>query len=122
MKVWLDDVRPMPEGFDVWAKTSNKAIILLSSGKVTHISFDHDLGYDPPCLDCADKMSEDHIDHCECKCHSIAPTGYHVACWIESRAFWGGLPKLTWAIHSANPVGRENIKAAMTNADRYWDK
>lgn len=42
--LWIDDVRVPPAGYD-WVKTSDEAIAFLSShDKVSHISFDHDLG------------------------------------------------------------------------------
>lgn len=100
MRLWIDDVRPMPGGYGMWAKTAKEAIAYLMNGiiAVTHISFDHDLG---------------------------APengTGYDVACWIERWLFeHHNLPRLTWEIHSANPVGRENIQRAMESAERIWD-
>lgn len=93
--VWLDDVRPMPEGFDVAARSFDEAVRLLSTGSVVEISFDHDLGE--------------------------GPTGYDVACIIERAAMEGVLGRIKWAIHSANPVGRKNIQAAMEKADQYWD-
>ena len=96
MRVWLDDVREMPKDFDVWAKTAWEAIELLNSDLVTHISFDHDLG------------------------DEIFGTGYEVAKVIEEKAFCKTLNKLTWNIHSANPVGRQNIMAAMQNAEKFW--
>lgn len=43
MKIFLDDCRPMPAGFDVYVKTAGEAIELLKTGKVTVISLDHDL-------------------------------------------------------------------------------
>lgn len=45
MKLWIDDKRPAPPGWE-WAKTSNEAISLLSGAPYTEISFDHDLGGD----------------------------------------------------------------------------
>jgi hypothetical protein len=95
MRIWLDDVRPMPEGFDVHIKNAMEAMKLIALGTVTHISFDHDLGLD---------MS-----------------GYAVACCVEAAAFASRIPRLTWAVHSANPVGRENITACMKKAEQYWE-
>lgn len=97
MRVWLDDVRPMPEGFDLHVFDAQTAINALRTGKVTLISFDHDLG-------AADQME----------------TGYMVAKWIEREAEAGALKKLDWQIHSANPAGRKNIEMAMKNAENYW--
>lgn len=98
MRLWLDDLRPMPEGYDRHVKTAKEAIEALLVWTVTHISFDHDLG-EPEC-----------------------GTGYDVASWIERQAFENtNVERVSWRIHSANPVGRRNIEAAMTSADRYWE-
>jgi|SRR3990172_2764832 len=94
MKLWLDDMRPMPKDYDVHATCAHVAIELLGSGAFTCISFDHDLGEE-----------ED---------------GYTVAKWCEEKAESGELKVLTWSVHSANPVGRGRIEAAMRNADKYW--
>ena len=96
MRVWLDDVRPMPADFDVHCRTADCAIALIGSYLVDHISFDHDLG------------SED--------------TGYDVAKVIEEMAADGECGPPTYAIHSANPVGRKNIEDAMQNAQKLWRK
>ena len=94
MRIWLDDIRSMPEGFDWHCKTAQEVIDLIDGGKVTFISFDHDLGE--------------------------GPTGYSVALHIEMLAFSNTVSKIRYAIHSANPVGAQNIKRAMINANRFW--
>jgi hypothetical protein len=96
MKIYLDDLRPCLAGY-VPAYTAGQAISLLKTGQVSEISFDHDLGPEE------------------------AGTGYQVAKFIEESAFSGTLTRLTYKIHSANPVGRLNIDAAMRNAVRFWD-
>ncbi len=102
MQIWLDDLRPAPEGFDVHARTAAEAIVLLQDGRVRFISLDHDLG------------------------EPENGSGYEVACWIEEHAFlWSqgepeGLPPLEWAIHSQKPVGHQNMTRALQNATRYW--
>ena len=63
--------------------------------KNIHISFDHDLG--------DNRLS-----------------GYDLAKWVERRAHLNQIKRITWDIHSANPVGRKNIEMAMSNADKYW--
>ena len=98
MKIWLDDERPMPDGFDVHARTFDEAISFIENNDVELISFDHDLG--------AEENG----------------TGYDVANWIEAEAYLGMLPKIEWRIHSGNPVGRDNIRRAMENADKYWSR
>jgi hypothetical protein len=105
MKLWLDDLlddpsspeRWTPEGW-VGARTVLEAARKLKSGQVTHISFDHDLGID------------------------AGWTGYTLAKLIEKWAWWGVIPALTWDIHSANPVGAENITRAMKAAEIYWKR
>lgn len=96
MKVFLDDERPTPEG---WHRvyTADEAISLLRTGKVKEISLDHDLGDDK-------KFG----------------TGYDVASFIEERAFFGTMKPVRWSIHSANPVGRKNMLAALENANKMW--
>lgn len=94
MRVWLDDVRPMPNGYDIHARTAREAIRLLQSGSVAAISFDHDLG--------------------------TGPDGCDVATVIEAGAACGQIGPIEWAIHSANPVGRQRIEAAMQSAERFW--
>lgn len=97
LRVYLDDCRPKPEGFDIRVLTAQDAIDILIQCQVEHISLDHDLG------------DENEVGN-----------GYKVAAWIEEAAYRGTIPRLTWAIHSANPVGRKNMEAALRNADRYW--
>lgn len=97
MKIWLDDVREMPEGFDFWAKTAEEALIFVRLDRVSHISFDNDLG------------------------EGIGKEGYDVAKVIEERAFHGIGSQITWDIHSQNPEGRKNIYMAMKNSDNYWN-
>ena len=96
MKIWLDDIRPMPEGFDVHCKTATEAADFIRTGKVTFISFDHDLGPEK------------------------AGTGYRVAVFIEDYARAGAIPPIGYQVHSANPVGRDNIIMAMNSAMRFW--
>ena len=97
MKVWLDDERKMPVGFDIHLRTAAGAIEYLKTGKVTLISLDHDLGEEKG-------------------------TGYEVAKFIEEAAFNQELTRLSWEIHSANPVGRKNMEAALLNANLYWNR
>jgi len=97
MKIWVDDERSMPEGFDYHVKTAAEAIDLLQQGRVTRISLDHDLG----------GLAE-------------FETGYFIAQFIEMAAHNGWIPPIEWEIHTANPVGRRNMEAALRNADKYW--
>lgn len=95
MRIWLDDERPMPLGYDVHCKTAEDAKALIGFGKVTYVSFDHDLG--------------------------DGQSGYELASWIEQEAAHGRLSRIWWDVHSANPSGAANIKRAMERADRWWE-
>lgn len=96
-RVWLDDQRPMPEGYDTHVYTATEAINLLKSGAVTAISLDHDLG------------------------GPENGTGYDVAKWIEQAAY-SGAPRIEWQLHSSNPSGRANMRAALEQAEKFWSE
>ena len=98
INVWLDDIRPMPAGYDLHVYSAQAAIAALETGNVEKISLDHDLGNE-----------------------AEVGNGYMVAKWIEEAAYLGKIPKLVWYIHSQNSVGVASMKAALTNADRYWE-
>lgn len=95
MRVYLDDERLMPEGFDIHVKTAEEAIKLIDTGQVTKISLDHDLG-------------ENRL------------TGYSVACHIEQLAYNRSIPQIELLVHSQNPVGICSIKAAFKNCVKFW--
>ncbi len=97
ISVWLDDERPMPSKFDVHAKTPEEAIELLKKDIVEYISLDHDLGLEPS-----------------------NRNGYMVAKFIEEAAYHNELTPLAWNCHTANPTGRDNMTAALINADKFW--
>src|SRR3990167_7641427 len=105
MRVWLDDIRPMQEEFDVHAKNAGEAIKHLLTKKVTFISLDHDL-------------AEEHYSGPGYSGYSIIPTGYTVACFIEEQVELGKIPMPEWTCHSQNPVGKQNIEMAMRSAER----
>jgi hypothetical protein len=88
----------MPVGWDVSVPTAPEAITLLATGLVSAISLDHDLG------------------------PVEAGTGYDVARWIEEAAHDGRIPRLEWTLHTDNPVGRDRMRAALINADRFWER
>ncbi len=98
LHIWLDDIRPMPEGFNIHCKNAFHAIDLLKDCLVARISLDHDLG-EP---------------------ESYYGTGYDVAKYIEKAAFMGHLAKIGVEVHSANAVGIANIRRAIDNANKYW--
>lgn len=97
MKVWIDDIRPAPKGW-FWIKDSNHALrhLKMFSLVIEEISFDHDLGDDD--------------------------TTVRVADYIEEEAMKDTIPRYKWHIHSANPVGRKRLQAALESANRFWDE
>jgi len=88
MKVWLDDLRPAPDGWEhvLWPQD---AIELLKHGGVTHLSLDHDLGDDE------------------------RGTGYDVLLWIEQATMLDGFNPPDITVHSANVSARQKILAAI---------
>ena len=97
ISIFLDDLRtPPPDSDYLVVKTAEEAIYLIENMKVTFISFDHDLG---PGL-----------------------SGHDVAKRIEELVYEGRIQCPKWTVHSANPVGRRNIKAAMESAERLQCK
>ena len=93
MKVWLDDMRPAPEGWThiLWPQ---EAVELLVKGNVTHISLDHDLGDDA---------------------HG---TGYDVLLWIEQATMMSSFRPPMMAVHSANVSARQKMLAAIAKIER----
>lgn len=96
MRVWLDDERPMPDGYTVHVKTAQEAIDLLATGQVEKISLDNDLG------------------------EPQAGEGRDVARWIERAAFDGLIKKVRCRVHTQNNVAMWEMKKALQNAYRYW--
>lgn len=106
MKLWLDDIRPAPEGW-THVKTVQDAITFLKTGQVTEASLDHDLG---ACDECLRGMTEaqwlveagyksmPNCDH--------FGTGYNLVCWMEENNVWPSLIR----VHSSNPVGRQRMQ------------
>lgn len=104
IRLWLDDKRPMPNGFDVWSKNAYDANNYIMFGNVDYISFDHDLGY----INGKDDPNN---------------TGYAVAKFIEQLAANGIQNKaIGWDVHSDNPVGRQRINWAMKSAEKIWNE
>lgn len=77
MKLWLDDVRPAPEGW-VWARKLSEAKEYLAEGTVTECSLDHDLGFhDIEIPDDPDEL----IEVMQLRGQS-AETGYDLVNWM----------------------------------------
>ena len=94
MKIWLDDLRPAPEGYVV-TKSVNEAISVVTGAEEKNIeiellNIDHDLG--DYAVDGGDAIK--------------------LLDWLAERETFYPIK-----IHTANPVGRANMERII---DRYW--
>jgi hypothetical protein len=114
MKMWLDDVRPAPEGW-VHVKTVAQAQALMRTGMVVEASLDHDLGACPKCIENGDHIGDMTTPETTfmnwCKHWT---TGYDLVVWMADTGLW---PKQKPKVHSANPVGRLRMQGVI---ERYW--
>ena len=83
MKLWVDDIREAPEGWEC-ARCAKLALHLLKKHNVVEVSLDHDLG-------------------------EYSLTGYDIAKQMVELSLW---PKDIYC-HSMNPVGREQILSTL---------
>jgi hypothetical protein len=94
MKIWVDDLRPVPEGYE-WAKSVNQAISLVEKAEAENeevevLDLDHDLG-----------------DY-----YSDGGDAIKLLDWLAERGTFYPVK-----IHTANPVGRETMVRMIA---RYW--
>lgn len=93
MKVYLDDLRPTPEGW-VHVYWPDEAIELLKQNNVAVISLDHDLGDD------------------------VRGTGYDVILWIEEAVATTDFYPPEILVHSANSSARKKMEAGIESIFR----
>ena len=91
VKVWVDDVRPAPEGYK-WIKSVNEAIDFLRVGKwyddyIVNVDFFIDIDHD------AGDYASDGGDYIK------------ILDWMEKENM-----RATFHIHSMNPVGVQNMR------------
>ncbi len=94
MKIWLDDVRQVPDGY-VWTRSVNETIRLIENAEavgeeIDLLDLDHDLGDYAPDGGDAIKLLDYLVEH-----EKFYPI----------------------KLHTANPVGRENMERMIR---RYW--
>lgn len=113
MNLYLDDMRPAPEGW-TRAYTVEDAKAALLTGTVVKASLDHDLGACTNCLNgrSAEQWLEEHgyrsMPHCE-----HFGSGYTLVCWMEETGNW---PQEKPTVHSANPAGRARMQQVIDRA------
>ena|ERR1700752_4830666 len=94
MKLYVDDERNVPAGWDV-ARSYDEAIEKLTNNKYDELSLDHDIAS-------YDKTGKE-------------KTGYDIALWLANRKMISNEyipPKID--SHSANPIGRARIMGVIT--------
>lgn len=102
MKLFIDDLRECPSGFEL-ARDYDEAVKFIETRKVTHVSFDHDLGEEPD--------------------GSVKKSGYDVAKWLEERVYTDDtFPIPVMTVHSANPRGIINLKLAIKSIERAQER
>ncbi len=111
MHIWLDDIRPHLIGY-LPVKTAPECIRVmqrLGVDGINRMSLDHDLGV---CAACGGegKMVVTDVGYQSCAHNG---TGYDVVLWMEEHDFW---PARKPDVHSANPVGRQRMQAAINRA------
>lgn len=93
-KLYLDDIRnPKTEDWKIVRKYEDFIDDITENGLPDEISFDHDLG-------------------------EQNKTGYDCAKWLCEYCWGNGLPLPSWNVHSANPVGRDNIMAILKSFEK----
>ena len=103
MKLWMDDLRPAPEGW-VWAKSAAEAKRYLETGEVEEASLDHDLGEvqeEPGGASGARTLAED---------------GSSLVRWMAETGHW---PKRKPTVHSMNPVGGAYMRSMIERYGPY---
>ena len=103
MKIWVDDIRPGPEGY-IWLKSANETLrfIMAHSSEIELIDLDHDAG------DFA-KDGGDYIrilEELERKSNIITYVN-----GVPMHNYWHlRCQAIKFKFHSANPVGVENMR------------
>lgn len=93
--LFLDDVRPTPNGFYRVYDYKGFTGFILKNGMPDFISFDHDLGEGRSGFDCAKFLVEYCLDH-------------HI-------------PRIHFQVHSQNPVGKQNIESLLHNFNKIMN-
>lgn len=91
--LYLDDLRPTPEGFERVYDYEEFIAFISKNGMPEFISFDHDLGLGKTGLDCAK--------------------------WLVEFCLDNQVPLPEFTVHSQNPVGKENIEMLLNNLKKF---
>ena len=88
-KIYLDDLRVIPEGFIGLRSFEEFVSHITNNGLPDFISFDHDLG--------------------------LQESGYDCAKWLVNHCLDHKVKLPDFAVHSQNPVGKKNIESLLNN-------
>ena len=88
-KIYLDDVRTIPEGFIGLRSFKEFVTYIEANGLPYFISFDHDLG--------------------------LQESGYDCAKWLVAYCLDNEMKLPDFVVHSQNPVGKQNIASLLSN-------
>lgn len=111
MKLYIDDLRPCPEGWTL-ARTVTEAIRILATQDVTEVSIDHDISHAIALNLSPDRSLKGIVRPYPCG-ETFEPVAYFL------REKYGKLtiperPKIT--IHSANAIGANRIQQILHSA------
>lgn len=99
MRMFLDDIREPKNNYDVIVRNYDEAInFVKQKGIPSFISFDHDLG-------CDEKGK-------------VLKSGYDFAKWLvdmDIENIYKFPNNFSFEVHSANPIGRNNINSILNN-------
>lgn len=102
-KIYLDDIRnPKTNGWIVIRTYREFVDWITENGIPDEVSFDHDLSIEPTSFSTENKEY----------------TGYDAAKWLGQYCWENGIPIPKWNVHSANPVGKENITNFLKNMEK----
>ena len=128
--LWLDDLRnpfldiegkvPKVQGTIEWVLNYDQFVQWIAKfGLPDVISFDHDLAdehYTPEVYWKDYQVSKEYQDAQQYK----EKTGMDCAKWLIEYCMDRNCQLPTWYIHSANPVGADNIRGLLENYDKHF--
>lgn len=103
MRIWVDDVRPAPEGY-VWVKSVNEAKkVIIDTDEMNKIPHMYDMNFSITLVD---------IDHDAGNYAYDGGDYIKLLDWLEETG-----RNYPIRIHSQNPVGRENMRRIIERND-----
>ena len=107
-RLYLDDVRnPSGKNWIIVRTYEEFTTWITENGIPDEISFDHDLA----------EINYNPINGQETFTYR-EKTGYDAAKWLCEYCWTNGIPIPEWNVHSANPVGRDNIIQLVKNFEK----